>query len=142
VAIDISRRLAHEPASVIEARAALSPLERAVDPDTFQTLRLLVTELVGNSVRHAESRTTEEIELSVHATRGMIRIEVTDAGSEFAPLRRSQEVDATSGRGLQIVQALCDRWGTVTQEHTRVWCELLGAGQLARELDAPTASSP
>ena len=125
--INIRRRLAHEPASVPEARASLAPLERVVDSGTFETLRLLVSELVGNSVRHAAPHASEDIELSVRASRQRIRVEVANSGPGFTPLRRAADADQASGWGLHILEALSDRWGTEEDERMRVWFELMGA---------------
>jgi anti-sigma regulatory factor (Ser/Thr protein kinase) len=112
VDIDISVQLANRPASLPEARAALSPLEAAVDAPTFETLRLLVTELVANSVRHSTQPRSEDIELAVQASCERIRVEVSDAGWGFIPLPRDEEADEASGWGLHLVERLSDRRGT------------------------------
>jgi two-component sensor histidine kinase len=129
--IDIERRLSHEANSVVEARHALQPLQSAVDPDTFETLRLLVTELIGNSVRHATPRASEEIELSVRASRERIRVEVANSAPGFTPLPRPEDADEASGWGLHILEALSDRWGTAEDERMRVWFELVDSGAFA-----------
>jgi hypothetical protein len=46
--IEIVRRLPAETASGPEAREALAPLEHVYHPATFETIRLLATELVAN----------------------------------------------------------------------------------------------
>ena len=127
--------MCHEPKAATEARAALSPLEDEIDRDTFETLRLLVTELVANSVRHVEAEATDRIELSVRASGGKVYVEVADSGKGFEPTPQS-DPEATSGRGLLIVNALCDRWGVEHDGQTRVWCELLQPEEPARELDS------
>ena len=124
--IDIFRRLVNEPGSAVEARAVLSMLECCCDRETLETLRLLVTELVGNCVRHAAA--TEEIELSVQVTPERIRVEVADSGPGFFPAARQAGPDDPSGRGLLLVDALSDRWGTDQDERMRVWFELGGSG--------------
>jgi two-component sensor histidine kinase len=133
--IDIRRHMCHEPRAPTEARAALRPLEGEIDPDTFETLRVLVTELVANSVRHVEAEATDRIELSVRASGRKVYVEVADSGKGFQPAPQ-HDLEATSGRGLLIVDALCDRWGVDHGGQTRVWCELLGPEGLAREPDS------
>jgi anti-sigma regulatory factor (Ser/Thr protein kinase) len=129
--IDIRRQLSHEPASVPEARASLAPLERVLDSRTFENLRLLVTELVGNSVRHAAPQAGEDIELSVRASDERIRVEVANSGPGFTPLPRAAAADVASGWGLHILETLSDGWGTEEDEKMRVWFELVAASALA-----------
>jgi signal transduction histidine kinase len=78
--LEVSRRLAHEPAAIPEARRALDPLAHVVDREAFGDLRLLVTELVTNSVRHAPRESAGGIELSVAVAPHRVRAEVADRG--------------------------------------------------------------
>lgn len=107
-----------------EARAALRPLEPAVDRETIATLRLLVSELVTNSVRHGRPPPSGEIDLSVHASPQTVRVEITDAGPGFAVHPRVAGQDPGSGWGLHLVDALSDRRGSDHGAHTRIWFEL------------------
>jgi len=129
--INIERRLPHEAASVDKARHALRPLANAFDPNTFETLRLLVSELVTNSVRHGTGEGSEDLELSVWATRERIRVEVSDDGAGFAPVPRAGNADQESGWGLHLVEALSDRWGTDRNGWMHVWFELIDSGAFA-----------
>ena len=47
-------RLGSGPDAAAEARRAIAQLRADLDPPLVQTLRLLVTELVTNSVRHTD----------------------------------------------------------------------------------------
>jgi anti-sigma regulatory factor (Ser/Thr protein kinase) len=132
--------LHHAPKATTEARAALSPLEDEIDHDTFETLRLLVTELIANSVRHVEAEAADRIELSVRALGGTVYVEVADSGGGFEPTTCQYDPEATSGRGLLIVDAFCDRWGVEHGAQTRVWCELLEPRELKRKLDSATSA--
>ncbi len=136
VGIEIKRRLPHEATSVAKARRALRPLERRLDPDTFETLRLLVSELVTNSVRHGLGENSEEIELTVRASRATIRVEVADGGAGFDASPRAEGQDEGSGWGLHLLETLSDRWGTERNGRMRVWFELVdsGAFTVRREL--------
>ncbi|MEU9121956.1 ATP-binding protein [Streptomyces sp. NPDC048506] len=93
----IARRLT---ASVLLKQWSLTPqlAEHAV---------LLVSELVGNAVRHTGART---FGLRMLRRRGWIRIEVRDPSRGLPCLMPVQEMD-TSGRGLFLVDTLSDRWG-------------------------------
>jgi anti-sigma regulatory factor (Ser/Thr protein kinase) len=126
--LGIDRRLPCQPASVTEARRALGPLGPALDPNTFETLRLLVSELVTNSVRHAEADAWDDIELCVNASRKGIRAEVSDAGRGFAAVEHGDGTDQGSGWGLCLVDALSDRWGTERDDRLRFWVELSARG--------------
>ena len=68
---------------------------------------LLVSELVGNAVRHTGARV---FGLRLHRRRGWIRVEVRDPSRGLPCLMPVQETDI-SGRGLFLVDKLADRWG-------------------------------
>ena len=68
---------------------------------------LLVSELVGNAVRHTGARV---FGLRMRRRRGWIRIEVRDPSRGLPCLMPVQETDI-SGRGLFLVDKLSDRWG-------------------------------
>ncbi|POX53606.1 ATP-binding protein [Streptomyces sp. Ru72] len=68
---------------------------------------LLVSELVGNAVRHTGARV---FGLRMLRRRGWIRIEVRDPSRGLPCLMPVQELDL-SGRGLFLVDKLADRWG-------------------------------
>lgn|ERR1022692_532185 len=88
-----------------------------------ETAALLVSELVGNSVRHARGdRLALELRLETSGTR--LRIEVLDSDPRPPRPRAPAQLDE-SGYGFVLVEALSDRWG-VRQKATRkaVWAEL------------------
>ncbi len=68
---------------------------------------LLVSELVGNAVRHTGART---FGLRMLRRRGWIRVEVRDPSRGLPCLLPVGELD-TSGRGLTLVDQLSQRWG-------------------------------
>jgi anti-sigma regulatory factor (Ser/Thr protein kinase) len=85
-------------------------------------LRLLVSELVTNSVRHVTG-SHQPVNLAVRIARGTIRVEVHDGGSGFTP-GTPQPRGADGGFGLFLVERMASRWGVETREGTRVWFEL------------------
>jgi anti-sigma regulatory factor (Ser/Thr protein kinase) len=117
----ISVRLRGGPEAAARARRELSRLRGDIDPPLMETLRLLVTELVSNSVRHAHAQT---VVLKVLVGRTVVLTEVTDEGPGFDPAETG-EPGAESGWGLFLVERLAHRWG-VNQgtSSTRVWFEL------------------
>jgi anti-sigma regulatory factor (Ser/Thr protein kinase) len=55
---------------------------------------------------------------------GVVRVEVVDRGPGV-PMTREAPPDAPSGRGLHIVEHICDRWGVhVVGDGKCVWCEV------------------
>ena len=86
-------------------------------------LRLLVTELVGNSVRHAGLEAGDQITVDFDVDDGRVRVVVSDprAGRQ----RAGAGAAATSGYGLFLVDALADRWGVETgPPQSSVWFEI------------------
>jgi anti-sigma regulatory factor (Ser/Thr protein kinase) len=118
----VSLRLAGSTDAGAQARRALSRLRGDLDPPLMETLRLLVTELVTNSVKHADAET---VLLKVLVGRNSVWTEVTDPGPGFDPTETGSPRPDRSGWGLFLVERLADRWG-VNQDGdaTKVWFEL------------------
>jgi anti-sigma regulatory factor (Ser/Thr protein kinase) len=114
---------------VVEAaRAAREAIDQALAEDDFSRVRfrarLLATELVTNSVLHADLGPLDAITVLVESRDEAVRIEVRDAGRGFRPHIAASGPDAQPGRGLLLVGALADRWGFTRGRPTRVWFEL------------------
>ena len=110
------------PEAPAQARRALSRLRADLDAPLLETMRLLVTELIANSVKHARA---DAVGLKVLIGRGAVLVEVTDEGPGFEPVGRTQGQDEASGWGLFLVDRLADRWGVAQEtDATRVWFEL------------------
>jgi anti-sigma regulatory factor (Ser/Thr protein kinase) len=84
-------------------------------------LSLVVTELVGNAIRHAGT----DVEVRLVAIAGGVRLEVHDGSTR--PLRpRPAAPSDEGGRGLMLVDALSTRYGVEGEPHgKRVWVEFL-----------------
>ncbi|WP_234544321.1 ATP-binding protein [Streptomyces shenzhenensis] len=78
-----------------------------LSPKTTEDAVLLVSELVGNAVRHTGARV---FGLRMRRRPGWIRVEVRDPSRGLPCLMSVQETDI-SGRGLFLVDKLADRWG-------------------------------
>lgn len=123
-------RLGSGPDAAAEARRALAELRADLDPPLMETLRLLVTELVTNSVRHTEC---DSVTLRVAIGKAAVLTEVADTGPHFdadAALE-AEQLDGRgddSGWGLFLVQRLARDWGVKEDERSkRVWFELARA---------------
>ncbi|MFJ5609201.1 ATP-binding protein [Streptomyces sp. NPDC093221] len=114
--------LTSRPESASTARRlALSVVRVWGLPQFADTVELLVSELVGNAVRHTGART---FGLRMHWRRGWVRVEVRDPSRALPCLLPVRGLDA-SGRGLFLVDKLSDRWGVDLQPRGKTtWFEL------------------
>jgi anti-sigma regulatory factor (Ser/Thr protein kinase) len=96
------------------------------------TAALLTSEVVTNSVLHART----DIEVTVTRLVDGVRIEVAD-GSRRAPVRRPQVKEATTGRGVELLEQLAGAWEVavhpagkvvrfVLSEHVDPWAAYTG----------------
>ena len=102
------------------ARHGLINLEGSVPPEAMAKLRLLVTELVANSVRHARGT---PIDVVVTLQDACVRAEVSDGGDGFDPPRPDPNPLKDSGWGLFLVRKIADSWGA-DQATGTVWFEV------------------
>jgi anti-sigma regulatory factor (Ser/Thr protein kinase) len=118
----------HAAASAGDVRRLLVADLRAwaVDGPALEEAALLVTELVGNAVRHAHPLADGRILVSWRAEAGRLHMRVTDGGSTLdKPHVRHAGPQDTRGRGLTIVAALAGQWGVErTLGSTTVWATL------------------
>ena len=103
------------------ARGALNQLTHAVSVERMRDVRLLVSELVTNAVRHAEGAA---VRLIVSIAGGVLRVEVQDPGRGFDVKPPPDDPLRASGWGLVLVAELADRWGVEGTPRTRVWFEM------------------
>lgn len=117
--IDLPPRASSVPA----ARHLLVETLRAWGvPQDLDDAALLVTELVANVVDHVRGEATLTLEFAV--SDGWLRISVAD-GSSIRPVVRELAQGQPRGRGLVLVKAIADRWGSEDhQGGKRVWFEL------------------
>ena len=102
--------------SVRDARAVISQLR--LPTDLAQRASLVVTELATNAVLHAGG----VVCVRIWCGDNRLRLEVSDrSGTLPAPGTPGN----MSGRGLQIVAALSDTWGSIPKAEGKVvWAEL------------------
>ena len=112
------------PSAAAAARNALVALEGRVDDRLLGDVRLLVSELITNSVRHSSVKPDDCVHMSVAVTENALRVEVADPGDGFEPKPRDLDRTRPGGWGLYLVDQLADRWGVVRDHFTRVWFEL------------------
>ena len=112
------------PGCPADARAALSPLVGALATQVYSDMRLLVSELVTNSVRHARLLPGDRIRLQVELSDRVFRVEVSDPGEGFGPSISEPAARGPGGWGLFLTEQLADRWGVDRDGGwTTVWLE-------------------
>jgi len=80
---------------------------------------LVASELITNAVLHTRSSPF----INLFLVSNCVRLEIADS-SERRPRRRNSGVDATTGRGILLVESISDRWGASPIENGKVvWCE-------------------
>ncbi len=120
-------RLDFHGASVRAARERLRKALADRCPEArMEDARVVVSELVANSLRHAKPLDDHTIAVRWSMRPDVLRLSVTDGGSPTSvPAPRRPGELATGGRGLKIVQTLAQRWGVEAEgAGTTVWAEL------------------
>ena len=120
---DMTFELAGGPYAVTAARLALADLDAHVSESVAFDVRLLVSELVTNSVQHAQVRAEDSIVLVVSITDEAVRVDVRDEGPGFQPPASPPPDDADSGWGLFLVEQLASAWGQ-GDDGKGVWFEI------------------
>lgn len=115
-----------EPELVAAARAFVAQTLIEWEQETLVPDALLIaSELVSNAVLHA--RTAIRLTLRSDGLR-WLRLEVSDQNTRL-PLFASCPEDATSGRGLALVEGVSVTWGVVREDDGKtVWAELGARG--------------
>jgi two-component sensor histidine kinase len=110
-----------DPRAPAVARRMVDDLDGVLAPTRADEVRLLLSEVVTNAVRHGDG---EQIRVVLDAGQdGQLRCEVTDEGHGFVPKARDKPMTEVGGWGLQMVETLSERWG-VREGSTHVWFEL------------------
>lgn len=108
---EVARRL-------VRTALAVWHLDELTDPGT-----LLVTELVANAVKHTNTRYIRII--VSRPSQRFVRIGVVDKARVMPEMVKPGDDLLTSGRGLLLVDALAERWGTdLYRWGKQVWAEL------------------
>jgi len=95
-----------DPSGLGEARDFVRPMLNGRDADSDTLFLIAFTEVVVNAIdAHAAAGSNESIVIWIDTADRVI--EVADRGAGFDPAKRTvADVDATNGRGLDIISAL------------------------------------
>jgi anti-sigma regulatory factor (Ser/Thr protein kinase) len=102
------------------ARRALDGIDHGFSSEQEYTIKLLISELVSNSVKHCG---VGSVIVEIEATDHSVRVDVIDVGPAFVAGPKTPEPDAEGGWGLVLVNQLATRWGSAHQS-SHVWFEL------------------
>jgi len=112
-----------------EARRALvsSLRDLKVDATVVDEAEIVISELVGNAVRHAKPLPDGTIRVTWTVRGDVVEVEVTDGGGPTTPRPAPRALMATTGRGLRIVRGYAHEWGVLEDRGNRtVWVSLGG----------------
>jgi anti-sigma regulatory factor (Ser/Thr protein kinase) len=133
------RRVAADEQAPGTARRLVEEFGAGLPHNFVYELKLLVSELVTNSVEHTS---TTRVEVELVEVQSGVRAVVRDAGGGFSRTPRSPAA-VSRGWGLTFVDQMADRWGTErTDSGAAVWFELaLDAGLTLGRAPADAVSS-
>ena len=127
-----TERFAAELRSATEARRFVEDELRpaGAGEDTLCHAQLLVTELVTNAARHAQSA----VDLTIAGENGCVRIEARDDSSAI-PVATHVDTE-TRHRGLHLIEDLSVGWGVDVRgdDGKTVWCERASTGLARRNI--------
>lgn len=108
----VSMRLPFSPSSVSVARQRLRAfmVEQGGDRECVDDARVVISELVANSVRHAQPLPDGSILVAWRVGPDGVEVSVTDGGSGTRPRNVHAPSSALAGRGMAIVEMLSLRW--------------------------------
>ena len=111
-------RLVASPASVPQARRFVLRMLSKWELDALaDTAALLTSEVVTNAVLHART----EIEVTVTRMGSAVQVQVRD-GSPVPPVQRRHSAEATTGRGVQLLDRLAASWEVVQDAGGKTIC--------------------
>ena len=110
----ITMRLPFTASSVSVARHRLKAFMKEVggSGEAVEDARVVISELVANSVRHAQPLSDGQILVSWTLEDRGLQLSVTDGGSGTRPRTVNAPSSALAGRGMAIVEILAQEWWT------------------------------
>jgi anti-sigma regulatory factor (Ser/Thr protein kinase) len=91
---------------------------------TLEDAKLLITELVTNSLLHGELDRRDTVLVRIYIAADALRLEVENSGTAGAVAANGPDPQAGRGFGLEILERLVSHWGVRRDQGTTVWCEM------------------
>lgn len=120
-ALELSFSYAEETAVL---RRSAAEVLSGQPPDLVEDVLLVITELVDNVVQHTDGGG----ELRLRRDNGTVWVEVHDHSRTFPQLQR-HDPRRPGGRGLLLVAALTETWGSKPTENGKLVWARLGHGR-------------
>lgn len=122
----VTVHLPYDESSVRRARHLLAEDLRGagVRPTVVDDAELVVSELVTNGLTHGQPHEDRTIRVSWCLDDDSLRLSVVDGGAVESLKPVSLSDDRLHGRGLAIVDFVCDSWTVESDHGTRVTAEL------------------
>lgn len=147
-----SMAVPHGPAGVGQARHCMREELRGngVSDTVVDDAVLILSELLSNACRHGRplGRHAEVGDGDIRAAwrmnrAGDLTVEVTDGGGPTRPVPATPSVTARGGRGLNIISALAEKWGSGTTRPARSpsgpWSPRITDARRSRHAPSPWA---
>ena len=103
-------------------------VQQALEPGSAirDDVGLLVSEAATNALLHSTSGHKDgTFTVGYVLSDTSIRVEIRDSGGPAQPRRRVHDLESMTGRGLDLFEALANRWGYRGDERARVvWFEI------------------
>jgi anti-sigma regulatory factor (Ser/Thr protein kinase) len=119
--VEIREEIPNGPEAAVQARRLLDRLESRVPEDKLVDARIVLSEVVTNSYKHAGNPSGAPIEITLVDSVDRLRLEIMDR-SIFDPSPETTEELRDAKWGLHIVDMVADRWGRITEGG--IWVEL------------------
>jgi anti-sigma regulatory factor (Ser/Thr protein kinase) len=102
-------------------------LSRLVTPRILEQTQLLISELVTNSLRHADLRGDDSVLVRIYLHAESLRIEIENPGAAGVVALQRPDLVAGRGFGLQLLELVAARWGVRRGQSTTVWFDMARA---------------
>jgi anti-sigma regulatory factor (Ser/Thr protein kinase) len=118
--MEVRREIPNGREAPAQARRLLDPFESRIPEDTLVDARLVLSELVTNSYKHAGSPEGTPIHITLKHSQDRLRLEVIDR-SIFDPTPETSQELRSAKWGLHIVERAADSWGRISEGG--IWAE-------------------
>ena len=122
---EVELSLPPAPTAATQARTEVTErLASRLGASVLEDVRLLVTELITNALRHGKLTPGDRVSVKASVDDGVVRIEVARPRATTAMSRPASQDRAVAATGSILVEQLAKRWGVDRRDGTVVWCEL------------------
>jgi serine/threonine-protein kinase RsbW len=118
--MEVRREVPSGPEAAAQARRLLDPFVSRIPEDVLYDARLVLSELVTNSYKHAGSPAGTPIHITLRDSKDRLRLEVIDR-SIFDPTPETTEELRSAKWGLLVVERVADDWGRISEGG--IWAE-------------------